>query len=279
MKEPASCPRRSTGSFERFFRGKSTTAHGSGLGLPIARWAAECFGGRIQFEQRVERGSIFRVLCPETEWDHLVKAREEGAQHPSWQVDMPWAARAEPSQLLARLDTSRAGLPPVEVQKRRDATGKNILRDSATPNVALHLWLSLRTPFNAILGASPLLSLALHQPNSAIVISAMIVISTALRFFQERRWYLAAESLQHMVRTKADVLRPGASGKRTVPVEDLVPGDLVHLSSGDMVPADLRLLSASGLQISETTFTGESFPVYKEARTNDEDSEESPSLC
>ena len=265
--------------FERFFRGKSTTAHGSGLGLPIARWAAECFGGRIEFERRLERGSVFRVLCPETEWDDLAKTKKEGAQHPSWQVDMLWAARAEPSQLLSRLGTSRAGLSPEEAQKRRTATGKNILRDSTTPNVGPHLWLSLRTPFNAILAASALLSIALHQPNSAIVISAMIVISTALRFVQERRSFLAAESLQRMVRTKSDVLRPGASGKHIVPIEDLVPGDCLHLSSGDMVPADLRLLSASGLQISETTFTGESFPVHKEARTNDEDSEESPSLC
>ena len=74
--------------FERFFRGKSTTPHGSGLGLPIARWAAECFGGRIEFERRLERGSVFRVLCPETEWDDLDKAKKEGAHHLSWQVDM-----------------------------------------------------------------------------------------------------------------------------------------------------------------------------------------------
>ncbi|MFZ0709656.1 MAG: ATP-binding protein, partial [Terrimicrobiaceae bacterium] len=133
--------------FERFFRGKSTTAHGSGLGLPIARWAAECFGGRIEFERRLERGSVFRVLCPETEWDDLDKAKKEGAHHLSWQVDMLWAARAEPSQLLSRLDSSRAGLSPEESQKRRAATGKNILRDSTTPNVAIHLGRSLRTPF------------------------------------------------------------------------------------------------------------------------------------
>ncbi len=98
--------------FERFFRGKSTTAHGSGLGVPIARWAAECFGGRIQFGQRVERGSIFRVLCPETEWDHLVKAREEGAQHPSGQPA-----------------PSRHNCLPVSIPRERDCRpwkGKNV---------------------------------------------------------------------------------------------------------------------------------------------------------
>ena len=272
---PSICREEEERLFERFFRSKNTVAKGSGLGLPIARWAAEAFGGRVEFERRLEKGSVFRVLCPETEWDHIPDLiNTDKVEEPSWQgIDLSWAARVQPAQLLARLGTSRTGLLPEESERRRDAIGKNIW-SSLPPR---HLWHSLCTPFNAILGAAAILSLVLDQPHSAIVISAMILLGTILRFYQERRSYLAAESLQRMVSTEADVLRPGASGKSPISVEDLVPGDVLHLSAGDMVPADLRLLSASELQISEATLTGDSFPVHKEARIAEADS--APSLC
>ncbi|PWU06180.1 MAG: magnesium-translocating P-type ATPase [Verrucomicrobia bacterium] len=271
------CPEDEKRLFERFFRSKNVAAKGSGLGLPIARWAAEAFGGRVEFERRQNVGSVFRVLCPETEWDHVLAAGDnDETGTSSWRdVDISWAARVQSSQVLARLGTSRMGLFPEEAEKRREVIGAN--RPDVSSGLPQHLWQSLYTPFNAILSVSAGLSLLLGQPHSAIVILAMLFLSTVLRFYQERRSFRAAESLHRMVSTESDVLRPGSSGKIAISVEDLVPGDVVHLSAGDMVPADLRLLSASHLQISESTFTGDSFPVHKEARVAEEDS--TSNLC
>src|SRR5699024_10246261 len=94
------------------------------------------------------------------------------------------------------------------------------------------------------------------------VVAVMILISGFLSFFQEYRSSRAAEQLKSMIKTTAAVTREG-KGRREIPITEIVPGDIIHLSAGDMIPADCRVLSSTDLFISESMLTGESLPVEK----------------
>jgi len=96
-----------------------------------------------------------------------------------------------------------------------------------------------------------------------IVLSAMVLLSTLLRFWQEFRSNRATEELKAMVSSTTAVLRAGMPRPQEIPIADLVPGDIVYLSAGDMVPADVRLLSAKDLFVSQAMLTGESVPLEK----------------
>jgi P-type Mg2+ transporter len=128
------------------------------------------------------------------------------------------------------------------------------------------------TPFNGVLFAVSIVSLfsdvifAAPEDRSfktIIVLSAMVLLSTLLRFWQEFRSNQAAEELKAMVSSTTAVLRAGMPRPQEVPISTLVPGDIVHLSAGDMVPADVRLLSAKDLFVSQAMLTGESLPLEK----------------
>src|SRR6185437_8282649 len=117
------------------------------------------------------------------------------------------------------------------------------------------------------------------------VIALMVVISTLLNFIQEARSNRAADALKAMVSNTATVIRSDAlSGKSEhleLPISQLVPGDIIKLAAGDMIPADLRVLSAKDLFISQAALTGESLPVEKiaELREQAEDPLECQNLC
>jgi len=97
---------------------------------------------------------------------------------------------------------------------------------------------------------------------TVIVVSVMILISAILRFVQEYRSNAAAEKLKSMVKTTATVLRKFV-GKQEVPINELVPGDIIYLSAGDMIPADCRIMQSKDLFVSESMLTGEALPVEK----------------
>lgn len=100
-----------------------------------------------------------------------------------------------------------------------------------------------------------------------IIIVTMVLLSGLLRFWQEYRTNKAAEALKSLVRTTATVFRrdnqTGRSVRKEIPIKCLVPGDIVLLSAGDMVPADLKLVESRDLFISQAILTGESIPVEK----------------
>ena len=98
-----------------------------------------------------------------------------------------------------------------------------------------------------------------------IVLSSMVLLSTLLRFWQEFRSNKAAEELKAMVSSTTAVLRAGMPRPQELPISALVPGDIVYLSAGDMVPADVRLLTAKDLFVSQAMLTGESIPLEKHA--------------
>jgi Mg2+-importing ATPase len=246
--------------FLRFVRGRGAPSGGTGLGLPMARWAAEAFGGKLVFERRLGSGSVFRILCPESEWDHF----ENPPAGEAPEISAAWAAGAAPAQLLARLGSRRTGLDADEAEARRAVCGANSLRSEEALSAAGHLWRAVCTPFNGVLAVSIVLSLLLGEAGPAVVMGCMVVLGTGLRFLQEWRSRVAASRLESLIALRTRVARPDEGAPFEVRVDELVPGDVVHLQTGDMVPGDLRLLSADGLQVSEATFTGESFPVSKQ---------------
>jgi P-type Mg2+ transporter len=174
-------------------------------------------------------------------------------------------AAAPPLQVLRRLDASRRGLDEAEAQARLARLGDNaILVAGQTRRWALAL-AAVRNPFVVILICLTAVSAATGDLAGAAVISVMIVASCLLRVRQEHRSGRAAAALRAMVATTATVVRRASAGAaavaREMPVDQLVPGDLVQLVAGDMVPADLRLLRTDDLTVSQAVFTGESQPA------------------
>ena len=143
------------------------------------------------------------------------------------------------------------------------------------PSVVAELWGRAMNPLNALLLSLAAVSYFLSDVRSAVVIALMVVLSIGLGFIQEHRSNDAAAKLATMVRTRASVKRrdgldhpptPGVAADAAyfeIPLDQLVPGDLVRLSAGDMIPADLRLLSAKDLYVNQSALTGGSMPVEK----------------
>ncbi|ATQ69460.1 MULTISPECIES: magnesium-translocating P-type ATPase [Methylosinus] len=181
------------------------------------------------------------------------------------------AAQASSEELLARLGTTRDGLSAREAARRLRQIGLNRIARERRPSMLRELAGRARNPLNALLLSLALASYALGELRAAIVIAAMVVLSVGLAFVQEHRSNEAAARLQAMVRTHASVRRPGAhTADRYVeePVERLAPGDILRLSAGDMIPADLRLIEARDLFVNQSTLTGESMPVEKIAQSS-----------
>ena len=169
--------------------------------------------------------------------------------------------KAEPAAVLQRLGSSVAGLSEEEVALRLERYGENVVA-SEDRHSRLRLFIrAVLNPLVLLLAVLAAISLATGDARAAIVMAVMIVLGVALRFMQETRANDAAEKLRAMIRVTATVVREGR------PVEEalarLVPGDIVQLSAGDMVPADVRILSCRDLFIIQASLTGESLPVEK----------------
>jgi len=178
-------------------------------------------------------------------------------------------AAATPLQVLRGLDTTRRGLDEAAAQLRLARHGDNAIAVGRQPRWGTRLLTAVRNPFVVILIILTTVSAATGDLAGAAVIAAMVVISCLVRLRQECRSDRAAAALRAMVATTATVIRRASPGSpamtREVPVDQLVPGDLVRLAPGDMVPADLRLLRSDDLAVSQAVFTGESQPAAKRA--------------
>jgi P-type Mg2+ transporter len=180
-------------------------------------------------------------------------------------------AYSDPSAVLDALGTTRAGLTEEEVEARRERFGRNEVAHERPPTWYGELARAFANPFNILLTTLAVVSGATGDREGMIVIAVMVVVSTGLRFIQEFRSNKSAQSLRALVRTSAAVERSGdaiaaaapAMRRREVPMDELVPGDIVYLSAGDMVPADIRLLSAKDLFVGQGAMTGEALPVEK----------------
>ena len=120
---------------------------------------------------------------------------------------------------------------------------------------------ALLNPLVVFLAVLALVSAFTGDLRAAVVMAAMVVLGVVLRFVQESRADTAAAKLKAMISVTATVIRDGKP--REIPLTELVPGDVVHLSAGDMIPADIRLISCKDLFVIQASLTGESFPVEK----------------
>ena len=184
------------------------------------------------------------------------------------------AARAEPAAAIARLRSHADGLSPREAAARLRRHGPNEVAHEKPLPAWLHLWHCYKNPFNLLLTALSAVSWLTQDAKATVVIGVMVILSTGIRFVQEGRSHRAADRLKAMVSNTATVMRrpaeaadPTASaaapGLREIPQRELVPGDVVALSAGDMIPADCRVLTARDLFVAQSAMTGESLPVEK----------------
>jgi len=187
---------------------------------------------------------------------------------------LPELCACAPEEALARLQASRSGLTEEQVEARRKQYGPNEVTHEKPPTWYQQLFHAFLTPFNGVLLAVSVVSVfsdvifAAPEDRSfrtIIVLVTMILLSTLLRFWQEYRSNKAAEELKAMVTSTAAVLRAGMDRPQELPISGLVPGDIIYMSAGDMVPADVRLLAAKDLFVSQAMLTGESIPLEKHA--------------
>jgi P-type Ca2+ transporter type 2C len=169
--------------------------------------------------------------------------------------------------VFAELGTSMNGLDDATVVQRRDEFGPNELVEASTTSPLRLIWQQISSVMVLILIGAALLSLVLGKYLEAGAIGAIVVLFAALGFYQEYRAEQAIAALRRMAVPSARVTR---SGRMTsIPVGELVPGDVVHLDAGTVVPADLRLVEAASLRIEEATLTGESEPIDKQVQAID----------
>ena len=168
-------------------------------------------------------------------------------------------------QLLTTLQSSAAGLKAAEAQQRLEQVGPNALetREEVTP---LRLFLKqFRDPIVLILLFATIVSAVTKEWIDASIILAIVVGSALLSFFQEYSAGNAAAKLREQVTLKATVLRDGQA--QAIPAEDIVPGDVVQLSAGSLIPADGVLLEATDFYVNQAVLTGETFSVEKRPGT------------
>ena len=189
-----------------------------------------------------------------------------------------YAATQPVKQVLQELHATLCGLDEESVAQSRSTYGSNKVTHEKKKPLARRLADAFINPFTAILFCLalvstmtdmvfPYFSLFGSTPEdfdclTVVIILTMVFISGTLRFVQESRSGNAAEKLLAMITTTCTVTRKGRE-KAEIPMDDLVVGDIVHLSAGDMIPADLRILETKDLFVSQASLTGESEPVEK----------------
>jgi Mg2+-importing ATPase len=172
-------------------------------------------------------------------------------------------ATLELEAVFERLATRAAGLTSDEGATRLAEHGPNVLPHARRSSFLGLLWRSVLNPLVILLAILAAVSLATGDPGAAAMMALMIVLSVGLKLFQEIRASLSAAKLEAMISVHATTLRDGQP--RELPLSQLVPGDVVQLTAGDMIPADVRIVQAKDLFVVQSALTGESFPVEKHA--------------
>jgi len=167
--------------------------------------------------------------------------------------------------VLVALESSLHGLTHTESVVRLEQYGRNTLPQARPPGIGTVFIRQFASPLIYVLVAAALLSLVIKEWSDAGFISAVLFINAVIGTIQEYSAQRAAAALQELVRTRTRVLREGDTYE--INAEELVPGDIVFLESGDKVPADLRLLASHDLEVDESLLTGESLPVLKDGNT------------
>ena len=184
------------------------------------------------------------------------------APAPFEQLDLTDAAGLSADEVLARLGSGPDGLSSDDVAERLRRFGPNALGTHRVRASAV-LFRQIRNPILILLLGAALVSGLTGGGTNAVIIAVIVALSVGLGFFNEYRAEVAMASLRAKIRQEAEVRRDGRASR--VPVTSLVPGDVVSLRIGNLVPADLRLLKVDELECDEGVLTGESMPVAKSA--------------
>ncbi|MBI2794157.1 MAG: magnesium-translocating P-type ATPase [Ignavibacteria bacterium] len=171
---------------------------------------------------------------------------------------------------LRILESGLQGLSQQKVIERRAQYGPNEIASEKAPTWYKQLINAFITPFNGVLILIAIVAFITdsfldpteHDIKTIMVISVMVLFSSLLRFWQEYRSNKAADHLKNMIKTTATVIRENAD-EEEIDIQELVPGDIVLLSAGDMIPADCRVLRSKDLFVGQAVLTGESVPVEK----------------
>ncbi|MEM7221798.1 MAG: HAD-IC family P-type ATPase [Pseudomonadota bacterium] len=172
----------------------------------------------------------------------------------------PWHAQSG-EQVLAALDGSPEGLSAREAARRLAHFGPNCLTPEQPPSPWRRFLHQFHNVLIYVLLAAAVVTAGLGQWIDSAVIAAVVIVNAIIGFVQEGRAESALDAIRALLSQSALVVRDGRA--MTLPAEQLVPGDIVTIQSGDKVPADLRFLSAKSLQCQEAILTGESLPVDK----------------
>lgn len=201
--------------------------------------------------------SIFGSVLPK----NILTAVKRGGNGIAVSSRLSEAAQQMPEIVLGVVATQLAGLTEEEAAARLADVGPNVVAEEHK-NTKLKLFgKACANPLVILLLLLATVSFLTGEVRAGVVMLLMVVLGVTLRFLQEAKADTAAAKLKAMIRVTATVLRDGAA--REIPLSDLVPGDIIRLAAGDMIPADVRILSCKDLFIIQSSMTGESMPVEK----------------
>lgn len=182
-----------------------------------------------------------------------------------------FSSKQDEMDILKKYNTSYSGYEESKVEFMREKYGKNEITHQKGDSLLKRLVEAFINPFTIILLALAIISfitdIVIVDPSekdatSVIIVTSMVLVSGILRFVQETKSNKAAEKLSEMVKTTISVERKGV-GAKEIPINEIVVGDIIHLAAGDMIPADVRILKAKDLFVSQSSLTGESEPIEK----------------
>lgn len=240
------------------------------LGLPCVKGKRKIVDRKIEMQEdkRMRKESAMRKQAV-------------GVYQEKEKRNLIFSAQNQADIVLKTWNSSIDGLDKRTVLENREQYGKNKVTYEKKKSFPLLLMEAFVNPFTAILFVLAIVSTITDivipiwqknrgdfNPMTVIIIVTMVTISGVLRLIQESRSGNAAEKLLAMITTTCTVKRI-EGGQQEIPLEDVVVGDIISLSAGDMIPADLRLIETKDFFVSQSSLTGESEPIEKESKTRD----------
>ncbi|MDR0334091.1 MAG: magnesium-translocating P-type ATPase [Dysgonamonadaceae bacterium] len=180
--------------------------------------------------------------------------------------DLKSSALKNPEQVIQDLNSNPQGLTEEEADNRLNSYGRNVVVHDKPKPWYLQLLMAFNNPFNYVLFVLALVSVLTGDYTGMTIIVIMVLLSVVIKFTQEYKSGKSAEALKAMVHTNCTVTRISETGKsenKEIYIEELVPGDIIQLAAGDIIPADVRIIHSKNLYISQSALTGESLPVEK----------------
>ena len=186
-------------------------------------------------------------------------------QQPKASQDVQHASQKDVQDVLRDLSTTIKGLSTSEVEQRRLTYGSNVIVKEREMSIVLEFLSYFKSPLIIILLIASTISASFGEVRNAIIIWVMILLSVVLDFVEEHSAGNAAKKLQEEVKITTTVIRNGK--QIDVQTEEIVPGDILSLSAGNLIPADARIIKADDCFVNQSSLTGESLPVEKTVAT------------